>query len=266
MLLELADCGCIRYQPTNIGTTAQGFMGGTVTREPYISEDCERVFSAIAEAVEELVCNEPKKPHETGAMEDETMKYRKKPVVIEAVQWTGMNLQEIKDFVGNACKTHLHDSAWQLGVGAPMIELKIRTLEGDMLANQGDYIIKGVQGEYYPCKPEIFRVLPMQARNIQTDLRTSVNAEQEEDMKLFLLWQNVNEDYDTFDSCLVAADDVEDAKTITPCVERHCEIEWAAVEHIQCECIGDNAVCGASLRNRMGSCRAYPMRMHRRSS
>lgn len=68
MLLELADCGCIRYQPTSIGTTVQGFAGGVVTREPYTSEDCERVVSAIAEAIEELVNNQPPKPHETGVM------------------------------------------------------------------------------------------------------------------------------------------------------------------------------------------------------
>lgn len=73
------------------------------------------------------------------------MKYRKKPVVIEAVQFTGDNHGAIADFVeGNYI-------AEANGVG-----FYIRTLEGTMLASIGDYIIKGVNGEFYPCKPDIF--------------------------------------------------------------------------------------------------------------
>lgn len=70
------------------------------------------------------------------------MQYRKKPVVIEAVQWTGCNLKELQNFVGSAST---YDE-----------QLTIHTLEGDHVANVGDYIIKGVQGEFYPCKPDIF--------------------------------------------------------------------------------------------------------------
>ena len=72
------------------------------------------------------------------------MKYRKKPVEIEAIQWNGGNVQEIIDFVGNACNVDM------------LYTLVIHTLEGNMLANPGDFIIKGVQGEFYPCKPDIF--------------------------------------------------------------------------------------------------------------
>lgn len=71
------------------------------------------------------------------------MKYRKRPVVIEAVQWTGVNLPEICDFADKC-------------VGAKDGELYIHTLEGDHHALVGDYIIKGVHGEFYPCKPDIF--------------------------------------------------------------------------------------------------------------
>lgn len=71
------------------------------------------------------------------------MKYRKKPVVIEAVQWTGENFDEVYEFTNKTC----------LWVGG---ELIIETLEGDHLARVGDYIIKGVKGEFYPCKPDIF--------------------------------------------------------------------------------------------------------------
>ena len=70
------------------------------------------------------------------------MKYRKKPVVIEAIQWDGYNLGELQNFVGSALE---YDG-----------KLIIHTLEGDHEAKVGDYIIKGVQGEFYPCKPEIF--------------------------------------------------------------------------------------------------------------
>lgn len=76
-------------------------------------------------------------------------KYRKKPVVVEAVQFTGENLQEIAEFVsGSVEQTRFYD----IKLGA----LTIHTLEGDMRANPGDYIIKGIKGEYYPCKPDIF--------------------------------------------------------------------------------------------------------------
>lgn len=86
------------------------------------------------------------------------MKYRKKPVVIEAIQWTGLNLEEIKAFVGESLEYEydIIDTAWKAGIGAPCVNMKIKTLEGDMYADKGDYVIKGVNGEFYPCKPDIF--------------------------------------------------------------------------------------------------------------
>ena len=80
------------------------------------------------------------------------MRFRKKPVVIEAVRWKGDNKQEISDFVGDAVRFGM------AGEGAQVTDqwLTIRTLEGDMTANIGDYVIKGVKGEFYPCKPDIF--------------------------------------------------------------------------------------------------------------
>ena len=73
------------------------------------------------------------------------MKFRKKPVEIEAVQWNGENWLEIDRFI-----TSEHRTYPQMGV------VCIDTLEGTMEANIGDWIIKGVQGEFYPCKPDIF--------------------------------------------------------------------------------------------------------------
>ena len=83
------------------------------------------------------------------------MKYRKKPVEVEAIQWTG-NTSEVKKFCGIKCSYSVNDSAWQVGKGVPQEELIIHTLEGDMKASRNDYIIKGVNGEFYPCKPDIF--------------------------------------------------------------------------------------------------------------
>ena len=84
------------------------------------------------------------------------MKYRKKPVVIEAIQWTGTNLEEIKSFVGDDLRYEIIDTAWQAGAGRPIISMKIHTLEGDHVCARGDFVIKGVNGEFYPCKPDIF--------------------------------------------------------------------------------------------------------------
>lgn len=85
------------------------------------------------------------------------MKYRKKPVVIDAIQWTELNLEEIKEFVGELLTYDIIDTAWQVGKGVPHVLMKIHTLEGDMEVNKGDFIIKGVNGEFYPCKPDIFK-------------------------------------------------------------------------------------------------------------
>ena len=86
------------------------------------------------------------------------MKYRKKPVVIEAIRYTSGNYLEIKNFVGESLKMEVIREAEHTEQGEiPMwVELKIKTLEGDMLVNGGDYVIRGVNGEFYPCKPDIF--------------------------------------------------------------------------------------------------------------
>ena len=74
-------------------------------------------------------------------------KYRKKPVVIEAVKWEGDNLgSEISLFMSDRGAFRFSSDKG----------LTIHTLEGDHFANVGDYIIKGVAGEYYPSKPYIF--------------------------------------------------------------------------------------------------------------
>lgn len=79
------------------------------------------------------------------------MKYRKKPVVIEAIQFEDNSdrIIEIHEFMGgDTIRVNYEDK------DNPY--LKIETLEGIMKASVGDYIIKGVNGEFYPCKPDIF--------------------------------------------------------------------------------------------------------------
>ena len=85
--------------------------------------------------------------------------YRKKPVVIEAVQYNGDNLQEVLDFTGKHPKWHEWFGTfeiYQTYVNSDNKIFKILTLEGAMEASPGDWIIRGVQGEHYPCKPDIF--------------------------------------------------------------------------------------------------------------
>jgi DNA-directed RNA polymerase subunit RPC12/RpoP len=80
-------------------------------------------------------------------------KYRKKPVVVEAVQWTGKNFEELAELIGSLEEGRPERRAVYDELD---MTLKIKTLEGVMAANPGDYIIQGVQGELYPCKPDIF--------------------------------------------------------------------------------------------------------------
>ena len=76
-------------------------------------------------------------------------KFVKKPVVIEAIQYNGINITEIESFVGAKLPT-----VW---LSVEDTQLVIPTLEGDMKVSKGDYVIKGIKGEFYPCKPDVFK-------------------------------------------------------------------------------------------------------------
>ncbi len=82
--------------------------------------------------------------------------YRKKPVVIQAIQWDGLNLSEVMSFCEGKARAEIYDAAYKAGVDRPVADIFIDTLEGAHHASVGDYIIKGVNGEFYPCKPDIF--------------------------------------------------------------------------------------------------------------
>jgi len=75
-------------------------------------------------------------------------KYIKRPVVIDALQWTGKNKEEILKFCTDCYLSYSNANLEP--------ELKIQTLEGTMTATVGDYIIMVIKGEFYPCREDIF--------------------------------------------------------------------------------------------------------------
>ena len=90
------------------------------------------------------------------------MKYRKKPVVVDAIQLkkTQISIREILEMMGQEVITKCDVASYKFYEYCNVIfdkgYMEIETLEGVMRANIGDYIIKGVNGEFYPCKPDIF--------------------------------------------------------------------------------------------------------------
>jgi hypothetical protein len=79
------------------------------------------------------------------------MKFRKKPVEIEAIQFTRLNWEEIQQFTNNTAHTLVIER--RINGKCTCV---IPTLEGEHIANENDWIIKGVKGEFYPCKPDVF--------------------------------------------------------------------------------------------------------------
>lgn len=92
------------------------------------------------------------------------MRYRKKPVIVEALQWNGNNVIDIYNFledknVETQYEVNIEGKNFYIDFSQGQCvtgDLMIKTLEGTMKADIGDYIIKGVNGEFYPCKPDIF--------------------------------------------------------------------------------------------------------------
>lgn len=95
-------------------------------------------------------------------------KYRKKPVIVEAVVWTGNNIDEIKELAKNAVEHIIFVNN----------NLYIETLEGNMNVSVGDYVIKGIAGEFYPCKPDIFKQTYETVSMVSDNDRTTVPMSQ----------------------------------------------------------------------------------------
>ena len=78
-------------------------------------------------------------------------RYVKKPIEVFAVIWNGANRSEIFVFVGEY-------ASFVVSKDSANVELVIDTLEGPMKSSVGDYVIKGIKGEFYACKPDVFRL------------------------------------------------------------------------------------------------------------
>jgi hypothetical protein len=93
--------------------------------------------------------------HTSGALASAPSRYRKKPVEIDAIQWTGDNVVDALKFFDAGPATSAI-----VNINAPADRsqgyIDIPTLEGTMRASVGDWIIRGIEGELYPCKPGIF--------------------------------------------------------------------------------------------------------------
>lgn len=85
-------------------------------------------------------------------------KYIKKPIPIEAIQWHGGNEEEIRAFAGKSVKFVKHFSAAEKmpWISTSQTDLYIESLEGRVKADVGDYVIKGIRGEFYICAKDIF--------------------------------------------------------------------------------------------------------------
>ena len=83
-------------------------------------------------------------------------KYRKKPVIIEAIQFIDRpeKMYELAEFLPDGIAPETIEAVGNEKFDKVII--RIPTLEGEMIANEGDWIIKGINGEFYPCKPDIF--------------------------------------------------------------------------------------------------------------
>ena len=80
------------------------------------------------------------------------MKVKKKPVIVDAFQWDG-TIETLNMLLSMGMETTIY-YAGKDGISG----LKIKTLEGEHIADLGDWLIKGVKGEFYPCKPDIFEM------------------------------------------------------------------------------------------------------------
>jgi len=91
------------------------------------------------------------------------MKFIKKPVIIEAIQYNNLNRKDIESFIGKILHQELEsETAYLAGMGSPKFSLSIETKEGIMKAFPNDWIIKEPfptgDRDFYPCKPEIFEL------------------------------------------------------------------------------------------------------------
>jgi hypothetical protein len=152
--------------PWQLTSYARSLLNADPTPEPDDEWVCQwsidGALSGEQRAADQRVCT-AWLPHDSCAIRNQPVpsgsepvdpaqpgRWRKKPVVIEAMRYTAANGDECAAWVDEVF------DGWQLAYGSHPPMLRIRTLEGVMEASEGDWIIRGVQGEFYPCKPDIF--------------------------------------------------------------------------------------------------------------
>ena len=88
------------------------------------------------------------------------MKYRKRPVEVEALQWDGSDHRAMFDFLDGSHRSSMASSGTNFYIDHSKVQggLVIKTLEGECIARIGEYIVKGIKGEFYPCKTDIFEM------------------------------------------------------------------------------------------------------------
>ena len=127
------------------------------------------------------------------------MQYRKKPVVIEAIQWNGNNHREVFNFLGGEDGDYIKASGVNFYMDWNKVEggLIIKTLEGEHIASINDFIIKGVNGEFYPCKPDIFEKTYSQVGEQETE-----NSEFTLSKAIEKVLKSLEEDEDYKETCI----------------------------------------------------------------
>lgn len=110
-------------------------------------------------------------PDEPASMPAGVKQYRKRPIGVDAIQYTGENGPEISEWIN---KTSSLGCSLMLSVRDQLMTLSLGTMEGTVGVRPGDYIIRGVAGEFYPCRPEVFRAsyeevkdVPVQPQGIE---------------------------------------------------------------------------------------------------
>ena len=137
-------------------------------------------------------------------------KYRKKPVVIEAIQYTGNNIVEIIKFMQEGANGNKSRYLRYLRYNAKKGEYFILTPEGKYKLTEGDYIVKGVKGEFYPCKPDIFEMTYEEVQNVEGKRMSNIDYLRSEIKKLWKLHKELTDKIESLECQLAIELDKEE--------------------------------------------------------
>jgi len=155
MIYKTCDCCGKEYREVPPGSWISTINGWHTAR--IATENCHNEAIGCDNDPDEASKEAWKWYNDNVKSEKKYMKFRKKPVVIEAIQFTDSTITECIEFAGDACRL--------IDEGSDP-KLCIQTLKGDMICSLGDWIIKGVKGEFYLCKPDIFEATYEQVEDV----------------------------------------------------------------------------------------------------